>query len=262
MLLAVPAFYALPNFWLLPNTLFDYLLRCGMGVNNQSPGSVRNRMDPGQLFGNGRKAMHSAPTDRRVRRTRELLRRAFLSLLQEKGYDRITVQDILDRADIGRSTFYAHYRDKDDLLRAGFEDIRAALAAERRAAEQGAESKREFLQPLLAVFQHVGRHRHFWEPLSRKGGAELVSRILWESVSDLAREHLRSQFPDAAAHQAQFEAAVRFVAGACMGLLGWWLEDDAVPYTAEELHAIFRRLATQGVRRYLVDAPSWAGRAG
>ena len=207
--------------------------------------------------------MNSAPTDRRVRRTRELLRRAFLSLLQEKGYDRITVQDILDRADIGRSTFYAHYRDKDDLLRAGFEDIRAALAAERQAAEQGAPSKSELLQPLLAVFQHVGGHRHFWEPLSRKGGAELVSRILWESVSDLVREHLRAQFPDAAAHQGQqLEAAVRFVAGACMGLLGWWLEDAAVPYSAEELHAIFRRLATQGVRRFLVVAPSWPGRVG
>jgi AcrR family transcriptional regulator len=48
--------------------------------------------------------MDSAPTDRRVRRTRELLRRALLSLIQEKGYDRITVQDILERADIGRST--------------------------------------------------------------------------------------------------------------------------------------------------------------
>jgi AcrR family transcriptional regulator len=206
--------------------------------------------------------MHSAPTDRRVRRTRELLRRAFLSLLQEKGYDRITVQDILDRADVGRSTFYAHYRDKDDLLRAGFEDIRAALAAERQAAEQGTPRKSEFLQPLLAVFQHVGRHRHFWEPLSRKGGAALVSGILWESVSDLVREHLRSRFPDAAAHQRQLEATVRFVAGACMGLIGWWLEDGAVPYSAEELHAVFRRLATQGVRRYLADAPSWPGRAG
>ncbi len=81
--------------------------------------------------------MSTASTDRRVRRTRELLRSALLSLIQEKGYDRITVQDILDRADIGRSTFYAHYRDKDDLFRAGFEDIRAALAAERDAAEQG-----------------------------------------------------------------------------------------------------------------------------
>src|SRR4029453_6969780 len=107
-----------------------------------------------------------ARTDRRVRRTRELLRRALLSLVQEQGYERITVQDILDRADVGRSTFYAHYRDKDDLLLSGFEDIRAALATEREEAEHGAGAKRELLQPLLIVFRHVEAHRHFWQPLA------------------------------------------------------------------------------------------------
>jgi AcrR family transcriptional regulator len=198
--------------------------------------------------------MSAEPTDRRVRRTRDLLRRALLSLIQEQGYDRITVQDILERADIGRSTFYAHYRDKDDLLRAGFEDIRTALAAERDAAENGPARRAEFLQPMLAVFRHVGAHRHFWEALSRKGGADLVTRILRESVSDLAREHLRSQFPDATTHQMHLEAAIQFVAGACMGLLLWWLEDDAVPYSAEEIHSIFRRLATQGVERFLATS--------
>jgi AcrR family transcriptional regulator len=195
--------------------------------------------------------MASPPTDRRVRRTRELLRGALLSLIQEKGYDRITVQDILDRADIGRSTFYAHYRDKDDLLRAGFEDIRAALATERDVAEKGAARKAELLQPTLTVFRHVGEHRHFWESLSRKGGADLVTRILRDGVTDLVREHLRSQFPDAKATRTQLEAAIQFVTGACMGLLIWWLEDDAVPYSAEEIHSVFRRLATQGVTRFL-----------
>jgi AcrR family transcriptional regulator len=195
--------------------------------------------------------MGTAPTDRRVRRTRELLRGALLSLIQEKGYDRITVQDILDRADIGRSTFYAHYRDKDDLLRAGFEDIRAALATERDVAEKGAARKAELLQPTLTVFRHVGEHRHFWESLSRKGGADLVTRILREGVMDLVREHFRSQFPDAKATRTQLEAAIQFVTGACMGLLVWWLDNDAVPYSAEEVHSVFRRLATQGVTRFL-----------
>jgi AcrR family transcriptional regulator len=192
----------------------------------------------------------TAKTDRRVRRTRELLRRALLSLIQEQGYERITVQDILDRADVGRSTFYAHYRDKDDLLLSGFEDIRLALAAEREAAETAAGATSEFLQPLLAVFRHVEGHRHFWQPLARKGGADVVVRILRDNVTDLVREHFRSQFPGLKRNQPQLEAAVQFAAGACMGLLLWWLDND-IPYSAEELYSSFRRLTTQGVRRFL-----------
>jgi AcrR family transcriptional regulator len=194
--------------------------------------------------------MSQVPTDRRVRRTKELLRSALQALILEKGYERITVQDILDRADVGRSTFYAHYRDKDDLLLSGFEDIRAALNAERDAAEMGRTGKVEFLEPMLAVFRHVEGHRHFWEALSRKGGADMITRILRDSVTDLLREHFRSQFPDIEGRQEQVEPAMRFVVGACMGLVIWWL-DTGASSSAEEIHSIFRRLATQGVRRFL-----------
>ena len=197
--------------------------------------------------------MSPAPTDRRVRRTRELLRGAFLSLIAEKGYDRITVQDILDRADVGRSTFYAHYRDKEDLLRGGFEDISAALAAERDAAESdtGAGDDAELLGPLLAVFTHVEGHRQFWGPLSRKGGADLITRLLRESVDDLVRQHLQPRFGGSAIDPTQLEIAVQLVAGACMGLLVWWLDDEDIPSSAEEIHATFRRLATPGLERFL-----------
>jgi len=194
----------------------------------------------------------SVPTDRRVRRTRESLRGALLSLIQEKGYDRISVQDILDRADVGRSTFYAHYRDKDDLFLAGFADIRAALTAARNAADTGAEEKDQFMRPTFAVFQHVEGHRYFWESLSRKGGADFVIRILRESVSDLVREDFRAQFRDTDARQDSLEAAIQFVTGACMSLLIWWV-DTGSAYSAEEIHSIFRALATQGVGRFLAN---------
>jgi AcrR family transcriptional regulator len=192
-----------------------------------------------------------AVTDRRVRRTRELLRGALLSLIMEKGYERITVQDILDRADVGRSTFYAHYRDKEALLLAGFDDIRSALTVESEAAEKATGSSREFLQPMLAVFQHVEGHRQFWQPLSRKGGADLIIRILRENVDDLVRAHFHAQFPQWKGDPMQFEATMQFVAGACMRLLTWWLDNDDVAYSAEDIHSTFRRLASQGVRRFL-----------
>ena len=65
--------------------------------------------------------------DRRVQRTNQLLRAALVSLIQEKGYENITVQNIIDRANVGRATFYAHFENKEDLLVSGFEDLRALL---------------------------------------------------------------------------------------------------------------------------------------
>jgi len=67
--------------------------------------------------------MKTERVDRRVQRTRQLLNEALMSLIVEKGYEAITVQDIIDRANLGRSTFYAHYQDKEDLLLSGMEKI-------------------------------------------------------------------------------------------------------------------------------------------
>src|SRR5258707_301232 len=81
----------------------------------------RSRTEPND----GAEVTGNEPADRRVRRTRRALREALVALIVERGYEKVTVQDVLDRADIGRSTFYAHYRDKDDLFGSCFDDLRA-----------------------------------------------------------------------------------------------------------------------------------------
>src|SRR5689334_24059575 len=88
------------------------------GVRSEANGAA-------EPFGKRSAAAVDGRGDRRVRRTRRLLREALLALVAEKGYDRVTVQDVLDRADVGRATFYAHFRDKDDLLVSGFDELRA-----------------------------------------------------------------------------------------------------------------------------------------
>src|SRR5215217_6191503 len=64
-----------------------------------------------------------AKIDRRVERTRERLQKALMDLIAERGYDSITIQDIVDRADLGRTTFYLHYNSKDDLFMSCHEAI-------------------------------------------------------------------------------------------------------------------------------------------
>src|SRR6185436_12449618 len=61
--------------------------------------------------------------DRRVARSRRALKEALTDLILEQGYESVTVQDIIDRADVGRSTFYSHFLDKDDLLMAILPDL-------------------------------------------------------------------------------------------------------------------------------------------
>src|SRR5438132_11824277 len=71
-------------------------------------------------------------TDRRVQRTRQLLQDALISMMVEKGYEATTVQDIIDRANVGRATFYAHFADKETLLASRLEDLRALLMERQR----------------------------------------------------------------------------------------------------------------------------------
>ncbi len=72
----------------------------------------------------------NTPPDRRTQRTRQALSHALIALIQEKRYDAITVQDICDRANVGRSTFYAHYQDKDDLLASNFQQMMESLGSQ------------------------------------------------------------------------------------------------------------------------------------
>src|SRR5918994_6928233 len=94
--------------------------------------------------------------DRRAARTRRALHQALMSLILSKGYDTISVSDIVEAADIGRSTFYAHYTGKEDLLRSGFQVLRRELEEARRQAE-GSEAAADLpLSFSLAMFEHAG----------------------------------------------------------------------------------------------------------
>ena len=186
--------------------------------------------------------------DRRVRRTRRLLREALLGLVVEKGYDRVTVQDVLERADLSRATFYAHFRDKDDLLVSGFEEIREALRAAMAAyAASEGELSPEALRAMGALFEHVASHRGLYRGFVGSRAGPVVMKHVRESSIALAREHLlevvarRGSSPTV-----PVEVMGKFVVGALVGLLTWWVSTDT-PYSAEQMAAMFERLTAPAV---------------
>lgn len=107
--------------------------------------------------------------DPRIRRTSRLIREALVRLIDEKGYDAITVLDITDRADINRSTFYYHYRDKDELLQQSIQDM-LALAEKEVHLPPGLkeqEADEDHLLLLTRLMDHIGEHEDFYRIMLR-----------------------------------------------------------------------------------------------
>ncbi|MBL0211579.1 MAG: TetR/AcrR family transcriptional regulator [Holophagaceae bacterium] len=197
--------------------------------------------------------------DRRVARTRNRLQDALVALIVEKGYDAITVQDILDKADVGRSTFYAHFLDKQDLLMGGLERLKAALAEQQQAALKhpgtgqaragsGATKGRPFAFS-LPMLLHVKSHHRLYKAFVGRQSGTMVMLHIQRILADLARDEITARVPAKtrnALSRIPIEAVVQSTVGAYLALLVWWMDHKA-PCTAEELDAMFQRLVLPGI---------------
>ena len=182
----------------------------------------------------------AAVGDRRVRRTRKLLHDAFLALVLEKGYEKTTIQDILDRADVGRSTFYVHFRDKEALLTASFDGMRDQL--EHQLADIDATSPVDVTLPAALLYEHAYRNQRVYRALCGRQGGALVQRYLRRLIGDLLRKHLR---PHVSRADVPTEVAAEFYTSAALGLLVWWIDHDFCNGPAW-LTSTYRTLATPG----------------
>src|SRR6516165_8617416 len=100
-----------------------------------------------------------------------MLGQALLSLIIEKGYDAITVEDICETANVGRSTFYAHFTSKDDLKRSGLEHLREQLLDRQQSAAASADKETGNLSFSLTMFEHARDHIHLYQALiGSRGG--------------------------------------------------------------------------------------------
>src|SRR3990172_810944 len=115
--------------------------------------------------------------DRRVERTRKLLHEALMALIQEKGYEKITVQDILDKANLGRSTFYSHYRHKDELFLSGFDHLRTMLEERHRALlSDKARGKAADFNLSLELFRHARENHGHYKAMVGKQSGQMIMR--------------------------------------------------------------------------------------
>jgi AcrR family transcriptional regulator len=184
-------------------------------------------------------SMPKGSIDRRVARTRSGLHQALISLVLKKGYTPTTVEDICETADVGRSTFYAHFASKDDLMRSGLSHLREVVAAHR---PDGTQDRFGFSLP---VFQYGREHLALYRAHG-KGDGTLAIATIRGIIADGVRAELAVFPPEDGWDEIAREVAVEYLAGAFMAVLTWWLDRGAeVP--PERMGALFRRIASQGV---------------
>ena len=180
-------------------------------------------------------------TDRRVARTQKLLRDALHSLIHERDYDSIAVKEILDRANVGRSAFYMHFRDKDELLVSTFYDILAVVPS---ASPQPSDSRNErLLWFSLPVFEHLDQLRQADELKLGARGRTVLHGHLQKVLAGLITEDVRKSFRGRrkAVGQIPLDLLVRYIDSTFILVLNWWVENKC-PLSAKEVNALFRSL--------------------
>jgi AcrR family transcriptional regulator len=175
--------------------------------------------------------------DRRTIRTRLALRNALIQLILEKHFDEITVQDIIDRANVGRSTFYAHFRDKEDLLIGDWEQFLEGFVRHIIWTNAG---KNRFV-PIQELFHHLKDFHHFYRALVRsskmdrmfKRGVSSLSKGIENSLADFLKDKSQPSIP--------IPILANHLASAIFEQLKWWL-DNNMPYPPERMDQIFHEL--------------------
>lgn len=192
--------------------------------------------------------MQDQKVDRRVQRTRQLLNRALMELIVEKGYDSVTVQDIIDRANLGRSTFYAHYQDKEDLLLSGIDEVVHSLIWGDEAFSKDEQGKGVTPRILSTepIFRHAQEEYQLHKALFEGRGLDVMHKEIQNHLCSHIEEQIIRLLPDESSPSVELSVISNYLAGALLTLLIWWLEKD-MPYPPERMDALFQELSMPGV---------------
>jgi AcrR family transcriptional regulator len=193
----------------------------------------------------GRGDPRSRP-DRRVGKSRKALKDALTDLILEKGYEGVTVQDVIDRADVGRSTFYAHYIDKDDLLMAILADLDVP----------GPDSSSWSVDDpafgwTLELFRHFGSGKRLFKAVASGQSGALARRETTERLETLARAELSRLKAARKLDAFRLELLVRFLVGTFIGFMDWWMREENEHLPPEQVDHAFRSLVLPGVASVL-----------
>lgn len=184
--------------------------------------------------------------DRRVQRTRGLLHGALASLIHEKPYDGIVVKEILARANVGRSTFYNHFQDKEDLLESSIRDV--VDEGKTQSPPKGSRFGDQLLQRTLRLFEHIDRHRSAAQGPMDMRRQDMVHERLQEQLVRSITEDLERVPADQceSQHVVPPDLIAQFVASTFIVVLKWWF-DSRSSLSAREVNNLFGAMVLPGI---------------
>jgi AcrR family transcriptional regulator len=187
----------------------------------------------------------------RLRRTQKLLREALIALIEERGFDALTIGELTERALVSRAAFYRNYQDKYDLVDQIFEEAMSSLLA--AVGDLGREHPAEIW---VTFFEHIAEYERLYRALLGKKGSPWFVWKMRAALAELVNE--RGQLPHGsnAAHQPTHSFGDTFVPDLVSALfveaITWWLEQGR-PYTPREIASRTARLASALFK----EASSW-----
>ena len=186
--------------------------------------------------------MAGKTTDRRIERTRRLLHKALMSLILEKKYESITVQEILDRADVGRSTFYMHFQNKDELLFSGFHYLQSFLESVQITSKTApGKSYERIIGFSLAMFEHAYEYRRVNRALLGSSAEFVVRRRIHSVLAGIVRRELKLQLLKRGGSNVSPELLAHFLVSAYISVMTWWLNSKN-PVSPKEIDVAYRHL--------------------
>jgi AcrR family transcriptional regulator len=175
--------------------------------------------------------------ERRRLRTRKLLIQTALQLVLEKGYDAVSIQDITDRADLGRGTFYIHFKDKEEVVWTAIRDLFQELEQEAHQQLDRRMPQVEYYG-FLNIFSHAEKNRDLYRVMFGGQGAAVLTVRAQDFLADVLLCDIRNApEPQEIDFNIPEEIEAQILTGVIARLLFWWLETPN-DYSAEQMAAM------------------------